>query len=222
MDVSVFELDEKRITVFPGVSSSPVVYLNCFEDPSEDIDRQIALPHSLVCMSRMNWSDDLSPWRADGLSRRDPPFAGGADAYLAWLGSAVIPAVEKGLQKPGNRIIAGYSLAGLFALYAVYQCDLFTRCVSASGSLWYPGFVDFCRAHPCSTSLTDVYLSLGDREHLTRHPVLASVRSCTEEIYQLLDARGIRCMLEWNPGSHFVDEQQRLCRGIRRCLGEKE
>ena len=37
--------------------------------------------------------------------------------------------------------IAGYSLAGLFALYALYKTDAFTRVASMSGSLWFPGIM---------------------------------------------------------------------------------
>lgn len=37
--------------------------------------------------------------------------------------------------------IAGYSLAGLFALYALYKTDVFTRVASMSGSLWFPGIM---------------------------------------------------------------------------------
>ena len=42
-------------------------------------------------------------------------------------------------------VIAGYSLAGLFALWAAWNSGYFRRVASVSGSLWYPGFTDYIR-----------------------------------------------------------------------------
>ena len=222
MESTLFELDHKRITVFPGPSGSPAVYLNCYEDPSNSLNAMICLPHSLICISHIDWDNDLTPWPADSLQRRDPPFAGKADAYLAWLKSQVIPTVERNLDTPSYRIIGGYSLGGLFAVYSVYQSDLFSRCASASGSLWYPGFLDYCASHAFSSSLTHVYLSLGDKEPNTRQPMLARVGSCTEDLYHLFDAQGIRSVFEWNPGNHFVDNEERMSKGITWCLTQEQ
>ncbi|MDY2610537.1 MAG: alpha/beta hydrolase-fold protein [Oscillospiraceae bacterium] len=56
------------------------------------------------------------------------------------LTEKLIPAAEKEINEvPRWRGIAGYSLAGLFALYAIYQTDLFSRVGSMSGSLGFPG-----------------------------------------------------------------------------------
>lgn len=213
-----FTLDGKHITVFPGGRNSPVVYLPCFEEISASFNLAVAFPHSLVCISNIDWDNELSPWPADGLMRHDSPFGGKGGTFLKWLCDQVIPAVENRLDEPGYRIIAGYSLAGLFAVYTVYQSDLFSRCVSASGSLWYPGFVDYCAAHSFSSSLTHVYLSLGDKESLSRQPLLASVGNCTQEIGHLFETQGISTLMEWNPGSHFVDNEERMLKGIRWCM----
>lgn len=63
------------------------------------------------------------------------PFTGGADNYLRLLTEEIIPAAEKEINGvPCWRGIAGYSLAGLFALYGIYQTDLFSRVGSMSGS----------------------------------------------------------------------------------------
>ena len=39
--------------------------------------------------------------------------------------------------------IAGDSMAGLFAVYALYRTQVFSRVASASGSLWYPGLLEY-------------------------------------------------------------------------------
>lgn len=66
-------------------------------------------------------------------------------------------------------IIGGYSLAGLFALWAAYQTDTFKAVAAASPSIWFPGFVDFMKDREIHTKR--VYLSLGDKEEKTRIPL---------------------------------------------------
>ncbi len=61
------------------------------------------------------------------------------------LTQRIVPLTENHLgYAPEFRGIAGYSLAGLFALWAVYQTGLFDRAASVSGSLWFDGFLTFC------------------------------------------------------------------------------
>lgn len=76
-----------------------------------------------------------------------------------------MPKAEKELpQAPEWRGIAGYSLAGLFALYAIYQTDVFTRVGCISGSLWFPGFLEYVFTHESKRRPGCLYFSLGDKE----------------------------------------------------------
>ena len=113
--------------------------------------------------------------------------------------------------------LAGYSLAGLFALYAGYRCDDFKRIISASGSLWYPGFLDYVRSHELSSNIDCLYLSLGDKEAKTRNPIMVTVQENTEAVYELYKDK-IKCILEMNEGNHFKDAPYRLYKGIRYIL----
>ena len=72
--------------------------------------------------------------------------------------------------------IAGYSLGGLFALYAAYHCDEFRRVASMSGSLWFPDFREYVLSHDFANRPDRIYLSLGDKEAKTRNPVLKTVQ----------------------------------------------
>lgn len=70
----------------------------------------------------MNWNHDRVPWDSPAAFKNGEPFTGGADDYLRLLVEKIIPEAEEGLNGvPQWRGIAGYSLAGLFAVYAVYQ-----------------------------------------------------------------------------------------------------
>ena len=108
--------------------------------------------------------------------------------------------------------IGGYSLAGLFALWAVYRTDKFTGVAAASPSMWFPGFTDYMKEHKIRTDA--VYLSLGDKEEKTRHPVMAKVGDRIREAHSLLLEQGVKCVLEWNEGNHFKDADIRIAKAI--------
>ncbi len=169
-------------------------------------------PPVLVSIDGIDWDADLSPWPAEAVFRGSPGFSGGAGAYLAFFRGELIPAVEAELAAPPRlRVIAGYSLAGLFAVWASLECGLFGACVSASGSLWYDGFTAYVREHARPGTF---YLSLGDREKNARNPRMARVEEATGETARLLAAAGARVRYELNPGGHFRDPDKRLARGI--------
>lgn len=109
-------------------------------------------------------------------------------------------------------ILGGYSLAGLFALWAAYQTDAFTAVAAASPSVWFPGFLDYMKANAIHAS--SVYLSLGDREEKARNPVMASVGERIREVHGLLKEQGVNTILEWNQGNHFRDADLRTARAF--------
>ena len=74
----------------------------------------------------------------------DAPCTGGADEYLKVLLEEILPGVLSRISgSPVFLGIAGYSHAGLFALYSMYHTDRFDRVASMSGSLWFPDFKEY-------------------------------------------------------------------------------
>ena len=63
-----------------------------------------------------------------------------------------------------------------------------------------------------------VYLSLGDNESNTKHPVMSRVGDCTEQVLALLDEMRIPHDFEINPGNHFSDPDGRLAKAIKSIL----
>ena len=116
--------------------------------------------------------------------------------------------------------IAGYSLAGLFALYALYRCDAFDRAASMSGSLWFPGFADFAASHEMKKRPEKLYLSLGDKEAKTRNEYMKTVQEKTEAVVRLYEEAGLAVEWEMNPGNHFRDAEVRTAKGIRAILDQ--
>ncbi len=113
--------------------------------------------------------------------------------------------------------IGGYSLAGLFALWAVYQTDVFAGAAAVSPSVWFPGFMDYMKEKELKTGR--VYLSLGDREERTGNPVVRTVGRCIREGYEILKGQGADCVLEWNKGNHFKEPGKRVGKGFGWLLG---
>ena len=107
------------------------------------------------------------------------------------------------------RGIAGYSLAGLFALYAIYQTDLFSHVGSMSGSLWFPRMKECLFSHEPKRRPDRMYFSLGDKESKTRNPVLKSVRQNTEEIHAFYQSKGVDTVFQLNPGNHYNHAAER-------------
>lgn len=153
---------------------------------------------------KVDWFRDLSPWNAPAVSV-NTAFGNGApetlEKILALTG------------KPGKQyVLGGYSMGGLFALWAASRTDAFSAVAAASPSVWFPGFTEYLAESGIRTGR--VYLSLGDREEKTRNPVMATVGDNIREIHAWLRSRGIPCCLEWNEGNHFRDLEMRMAKGF--------
>ena len=115
--------------------------------------------------------------------------------------------------RPGRRVyLGGYSLAGLFALWAGYQTDRFDGIAAASPSVWFPDFTQYMRDNRMQVGR--VYLSLGDREERTKNPVMSRVGEAIREALAVLEGEGIDCILEWNKGNHFKDADLRTAKAF--------
>ena len=165
----------------------------------------------LIAVRINDWNNDLSPWEASAVSGKDN-FGSGASETLGEL-------LKLCSDKSRTYFIGGYSLAGLFALWAAYQTDVFDGVAAASPSMWFPGFIDYMNKNEIRTDI--VYLSLGDREEKARNPIMATVGDRIREAHVLLKERGVNCILEWNEGNHFKDADLRTARAFAWTLNNK-
>ncbi|MGP1508028.1 MAG: alpha/beta hydrolase [Sphaerochaeta sp.] len=209
-----------------GSANAPLVILNAFGDEGfktyEKLASMTKKPYSLAVISDLDWDCDMSPWEAPS-AMKGQSFPGGADAYLNALEKRILPEILTRIDshidsEPVYKAIAGYSLAGLFALYSLYRTDVFSRVASVSASMWYPGFIEFAKRNKMIRKPDRVYLSLGDGEAKTRHPLLSKVQENTESYYEYLKENGIECFYEINQGNHFKDAELRTSKGICRIL----
>lgn len=186
-------------------------------DFAEAVGRAVSELHPGIrrCLATVcvrDWNTELSPWNALAVFGNENFGAGAADT-LDYLLHTLLPELEERFSSPKRRIfLCGYSLAGLFALWASFQTDVFAGVAGVSPSVWFPGWEEYSESH--GIRCRDVYLSLGDREEKTRNPRLAAVGDAIRRQYAALSARGIGTILEWNPGNHFAEPEKRLARGI--------
>ena len=203
-----------------GNREAPVVLLQPIgeHDPAA-VENEIAVIREraredfrLLAFRVADWNRDLSPWKAPAVFGREDFGDGAADT----LGGMMKYCEDR----TKAYYIGGYSLAGLFALWAACQTGLSRGVAAASPSLWFPGFTDYLRDRPVRSGR--VYLSLGDREEKTRNPVLAEVGDRIRTAYALLEEQGTDCILEWNEGNHFRDAGLRTAKAFLWVMGRPD
>ena len=220
MNIEKFESAGKEATLYHSKSSgSPLIIFNNYAGDGKSVmetaERLKEKDFSLLCVGNLNWDHDLTPWYCPPTSPNDTPYTGGADEYLKLLLDDILPECLKRIDgMPSHISVAGYSLAGLFALYALYQTDVFASAASMSGSLWFPDFEKYVLSHEMKRKPDRLYLSLGDKEARTRNRYMKDVQENTEAIARHFRETGIDVTFEMNPGNHFKDADLRSAKGI--------
>lgn len=185
-------------------------------------------PHAdylLVTYKVNNWNDEFSPWKAPPAFGQEG-FSGNGQKTLEWLINECIPYIESENNgyiketKQVARFCTGYSLAGLFSLWAYYESTIFDGAVSCSGSLWFPGWLDYIEKKDDRFAVSEktnyVYLSLGDKEEKTKNSTMAAVGDNTRIQHDKIGVANdkIVSVLEWNIGGHFSEPDVRVAKGI--------
>ena len=179
-------------------------YLELIESEAAAIRQLAGRDFHLTAVRVRDWNRDLTPWEA-------PPVFG-KEGFGNGAGETLREILELAGREKKKIILGGYSLAGLFALWAGYRTERFAGIAAASPSVWFPGFSNYMRENTMKAGC--VYLSLGDREEKTRNQVMAKAGDCIREARELLDRQGICCTLKWNEGNHFRDPDLRTARAF--------
>ena len=217
MRKQVFELDGRAVTLYTDDSPQILFLQPVDEHDTKLLDAEIeamrncALPFALAAFAVKDWNRELSPWEAPPVFGK-VPFGGGAEDTLRFV-ERLLPVLRARLAL-GDDVpvcLGGYSLAGLFALWAATRTETFSGVAAASPSVWFPGWLDYVQAHPIRADT--IYLSLGDREERTKNPVMATVGQCIRALHGLLQAEHT-VTLEWNRGNHFQDSEKRTARAF--------
>ncbi len=168
-------------------------------------------PFSLVALKIDDWNRELSPWQAPPVFGKIP-FGDGAGDTLAYITEQLVPTLEEQGMNTSHCLLGGYSLAGLFSLWAAYQTNRFEGIAAASPSVWFPRWVEYAADRNPMTPA--IYLSLGDKEEKARNQLMAQVGNAIRRQHEILTTRSINTTLEWNPDNHFADSDKRTAKGF--------
>ena len=210
------DIDSCEVFVGEGEASAPVIYvIDAVEHPFGVGELAKGRVCTLSRVAMRDWNDTLTPWPAPGLRRGDAGFGGRADATLGELVERVIPAIERehGLS-PARRAICGYSLAGLFALYALVNVSAIDACACLSGSVWYEGWVEYLRDASFDGDGRFVFLSVGAKEKRARQEAFKTVEANMGECAQILRERGCEVEFTVGPGGHMDHHRERFDAGL--------
>ena len=104
-------------TQMSSVAGAPIVYL--LGNVADHFPVQVPESVSLVTVGVNLWEQNFSPWCAPRVFAKGPNFGDGAQKTLNTLINQVVPWAESELNEPpAYRVLVGYSLAGLFSLWA--------------------------------------------------------------------------------------------------------
>lgn len=217
MDLTIISDDCPKVLLVQPVDSHDMEEL---EAEVDYLRAHSPLPFRLVAMRVDKWNEELTPWPAPPVFGKTP-FGDGAQTTLDKI---MTIAEEQSRFLCGNAlaggnlsrvILGGYSLAGLFALWAGTR-QPFGAIVSASPSVWYKDWLGYAESHPAMSQ--HVYLSLGDREHHSKTAIMATVNDCMKRQHSLLLSQGVDTELHMNPGNHFQDNGMRTAMGFTWCI----
>ena len=208
-------------TQMSSVAGAPVVYLlgNVADHSSVQVPEGVSLVNVGVDL----WEENFSPWCAPRVFAKGPNFGDGAQKTFDTLINHVIPRAESELTDPPTyRVLVGYSLAGLFSLWAglsqacITPISTFQRIGAVSGSFWFPGLLDYVDQQLSGgvVGITRAYLSLGDREARTPNPQIMHVRENAELLASKLESAGITSTFELNRGNHFQNVEGRMQKAL--------
>src|SRR5215475_4715244 len=108
-------------------------------------DTNFMPPLIVVGITNTDRVRDLTPTRA-GVKHSDGtidpyPTSGGADKFLDFIQTELVPEIDKRYATQPYRIFTGHSLGGLFAIHAlIARPGLFNAYIASSPSLWWDDF----------------------------------------------------------------------------------
>lgn len=158
----------------------------------------------LVMIYLYDWNYCMTPWKYHD---KNMGKTGGGEEFLSWFISEIYD------EKYQRQYIGGYSLGGLFALFAACEKELFDGVMSVSGSLWYPGALEYFNEKSIGKRIGKIYMSLGDKESLTKNAEREKVGFNTEKLAEVF-GKTKEVFFEYNRGGHFTDINGRIAKSI--------
>ena len=128
----------------------------------EFLARNGRMPEMIVVgITNTDRTRDLTPTKATGPNAAQFPTAGGADNFLKFIETEVIPEIEKRYRVQPYRVLAGHSFGGLFAVHAlITRPELFNSYVAVSPSLQWSDDATLKRAEEFFKTRKELHATL--------------------------------------------------------------
>lgn len=212
-------MENEQYTFIKGKSNdAPLVAIPSFQNRGLNIKKEIEKitdkDFSLLLIYVSDWNNDLSPYMASSIFKGTSDFKGNADSFLDYVLKLIKKVILEENIKPIYKVLVGYSMAGLFAVYALFKTNEFLKVGSVSGSLWYPHFTDFAENNQVLQGISTFYMSLGDKEKKTSNKIMSQVETNSLIIFERIKPQFNYSKFEFNPGNHFKDEDLRIAKCI--------
>ena len=208
-------------------SAGPVVLFVTMDSESNDseqiyrkVKNKISKQFVFYELVVKDWDTYLTPWPMT-MGKRE--FEGKTDYLLDIINTDIINDIQRQVGKNSDIFIVGYSLAGLFSVYTVYNSEIFAGLASCSGSLWYKEFTEYTQTQKLKRKIK-VYLSLGNKEKNSKNEYMKTVEEATliqRNIFEQSDFV-TECNYELNEGGHFSNVPDRIAKGICYLLSDGE
>ena len=172
------------------------------------ITRHTGRPFAMAAFKIEDWHLQLTPWHDDAISRREEVGKHAAET-LRFITDELLPRVNSLLgdlyaaADDMPAVLGGYSLAGLFSLWASTLSNAFQGIAATSPSVWIRDLQAYARSHPTQSQV--VYMSLGRKEEHVRNVSMSRVGANIRFEQQLLEQQlgPDNTTLQWNEGGHF-------------------
>lgn len=211
-----FEMAGRKVTAYYPEIEQKCIYVYTHQEKHD-----FPSPFSnvvFVYIENNDYESDFTPYTHPPVFKGGLDFKGNADQYLTLL-LRIMQKVESENRFPViKRILAGYSLGGLFSLFATSKTNLFSGICCASASFWYPKFVDYVETH--DFFFEKAYFSIGDKESHTKNPYLRNAYQDMMMVKQILETKKHLVYFEFNQGGHFSNPMKRVDKGVSFLLNE--
>ena len=193
-----------------------------FENVVKNLSKKTSIKDYIILAFEVNnWDNDLSPWESKRIKGKY--FNGDGIKTLNFIKNDFFPFFENKFPEIKNKpkIIGGYSLSGLFSLYAFYSTNLFIGVGGFSPSLWFENWFKFINENKIKNNESYIYLSLGDVEEKNNEGDL-SIGCKVKDFFEIIVTnKNVKdCAYEINEGNHFDNVENRIAKGFAWLLGK--
>lgn len=216
-----FNYKGKEIELFNNENNNRTIIVLSYEKEGENFVNLLKeagfAGFNIIFISNIDWNNELTPWKGEPIFKGDKEYLGEADKFLDFIENDLLIKIKNEYKICLEKLtLCGYSLAGLFTLYAGFKTNIFDSLICCSSSFWYKDFSSFVVNNKLNENVQYIYLSLGNKEHLTKNETMKTVLDNTNLIYENIKSRCINIEFELNEGGHFNDPLCRQIKGIKR------